>query len=221
VSKNLKRLKLWFRRAPKILVVGTDTGVGKTWWSRELIRHFLKAVRTGKVLYLKPVETGSGLSRDTTWMKKNIGERGRLDIHNILGFKAPASPHLAARLEKKKISFARLVRECKTRLSNYSHAVVEGAGGILTPLTGKKNMLDLAVALDLPVLLVARAGLGTINHSLLTALVLKSRKLRIFGAVLNAGLHGPRNQIILLDNEAYLSKRIPGLVLVPGRTKKP
>ncbi|MBL8995033.1 MAG: dethiobiotin synthase [Spirochaetia bacterium] len=221
MPKNLKFFEEWFRRAPKIFVIGTDTGVGKTWWSRELIRTFLKARRTEKILYLKPVETGSGLSRDTIWMKKKIGERNnRIDIRHILAFKTPASPHLAARLEKKTISFARLVRECRAGLSDYSHAVVEGAGGILTPLSENKTMLDLAEALGLPVLLVARAGLGTINHSLLTAQALKSRNLPIFGTVLNAGLPGPKNWNIVLDNAAYLSKRLPGGFLFPGRPKK-
>lgn len=213
MPKNLKHLETWFRREPKIFVVGTDTGVGKTWWSRELCRYFLARTKTEKILYLKPVETGSGQERDSVWMKKNLGHKPRVDIRGVLNFKTAASPHLAARLEKKRIDFSALVRECRVRLSESSFAVVEGAGGVLTPLNEKKTMLDLAVALDLPVLLIARAGLGTINHSLLSALALKNRKLRIFGAVLNAGLPGPRNWRIVRDNAGYLSRRIPNLVL--------
>lgn len=218
MSKNLKRLESWFRSAPKILVVGTDTGVGKTWWSREIIRYFLKARPTEKILYLKPVETGSGLDRDTTWIKKNLDDaNGRVEIHGICAFKKPVSPHLAARLEGKTVSFPKLVSACRKKLEGFPYAVVEGAGGILTPLSDKKNLLDLAEALDLPVLLIARAGLGTINHSLLTGMALKDRKLRIFGAVMNADLPGPQNRDVAQDNAAYLSKRIPHLVLVGAK----
>jgi dethiobiotin synthetase len=92
---------------------------------------------------------------------------------------------VAARLEGRAISMEVLLGAARALSARHAALVVEGAGGLLAPLTERETYADLAVALGLAVLVVARAGLGTVNHTALTCEALRSRGLRILGVVLN------------------------------------
>ena len=99
--------------------------------------------------------------------------------------RAPLAPAVAARLEGVEISLERVLA-CAAELSRrHAALLVEGAGGLLVPLTPRETYADLAVALGLPVLVVARAGLGTVNHTALTCEALRTRGLAVAGVVLN------------------------------------
>lgn len=183
------------RRLPAgIFVCGTDTGVGKTTVAALLLASMRAAGINAAPM--KPVETGC---------RRRHGAARAADLELCLGaaglrpdartrqwmapyrFTLPASPHLAARLEKKRIDSG-VIRRAFERLSaRYRPVLVEGAGGVMVPLRGRFMLVDLAVMLDLPVVLVARAGLGTINHTLLTLEALAQRRLRVAGVVFNDG----------------------------------
>jgi len=92
---------------------------------------------------------------------------------------------VAARLAGVEISLAHLVDTARALAARHAALVVEGAGGLVVPLTPRETFADLAVALGLPVLVVARAGLGTVNHTALTVEALRARGLAIAGVVLN------------------------------------
>jgi dethiobiotin synthetase len=91
---------------------------------------------------------------------------------------------VAARLEARVVSLARILDAARALAGRHAALLVEGAGGLLTPLTERETYADLAVALGLPVLVVARAGLGTVNHTALTCEALRSRGLAVHGVVL-------------------------------------
>ena len=100
-------------------------------------------------------------------------------------FRAPVAPSVAAQIERKKIDPERILRSFRTLSQRHRFMIIEGAGGIMVPLAQGYLFLDLAEAMGLPVVLVARPGLGTINHTLLTIEALRSRGLTITGVVIN------------------------------------
>jgi len=175
-----------------LFVTGTDTGVGKTFVSASI----LSALRSRgcDAVPMKPVQTGCVqrqgrlIAPDLAFCLKvarlTPSQSDRCDMAPFC-FKPACSPHLAAQRTGATIRFS-VIRKAFCRLSRaHEFVVVEGAGGVLVPLNRRKTMLDLMVALRLPVLLVARPGLGTINHTLLSLEALSRVGLDILGVVLN------------------------------------
>jgi dethiobiotin synthetase len=114
-------------------------------------------------------------------------------------FRMACSPHLAAELERRKISVPEILRAYAWLKKRHEVVIVEGAGGILTPILRQYSMLNLMQALKLPVVVVARPGLGTINHTLLTLRELRRAKLNILGVVINHAVN-ERKTVIEKDN---------------------
>jgi dethiobiotin synthetase len=163
-----------------LFVTGTGTEVGKTVVSALLLARYPAAA------YWKPVATGSRLDRDTATVGELVPAVEILPETCL--FAEPLSPHLAARLEGARIDPACLLAD----FARYRNRplVVEGAGGLLVPLDDDGYLIaHLIAALELPSLVVAHSGLGTINHTLLTLEALRRRELPVAGIVLN----GPRN----------------------------
>jgi len=131
--------------------------------------------------YWKPVQTGIERDDDTSAVRflGNCSERELLD--DGIRLSGPVSPHLAAELNQTHIHIQELIRMVGTTPANW---VIEGAGGVLVPLNELELMINLMVALQLPVLVVSRAELGTINHTLMTLEALRARSLRIAGVVM-------------------------------------
>ncbi len=167
-----------FDPPPALFVTGTDTGVGKT-----LVAAVLMAGLGGT--YWKPVQSGTVDGTDTGWVRRHTGLASSHFLPETYCFKAPLSPHAAARLESVNI------RADAFRLPALTvpPLIVEGAGGVMAPLGEGLLMVDLIRWLGLPVLLVARTTLGTISHTLLSLDKLRAEKIPILGVVMN----GPAN----------------------------
>lgn len=172
-----------------IFITGTDTGVGKTYVGAGLAA----ALRENgiDVGVMKPAETGclrqKGVlvPRDALKLIKAGRVNDPLDLVNPYRFREPLAPAVAAARAGKRIVIRRIVSAFRILARKHDCMLVEGAGGIMVPLTTGRQYLDLAGILNLPVLVVARPGLGTINHTLLTVMALRSRRLRIAGIVIN------------------------------------
>ncbi len=159
---------------PRFFVTGTDTGVGKT-----LICAVLMA--GSGATYWKPVQSGE--PGDTEWVRRATGLPAGRFAPETYRFPHPLSPHAAAALAGGEIELSAF------RLPPTVRLIAEGAGGVLVPLNGGQLMVDLMAHLGLPVLLVARSALGTINHTLLSLEALRRRQLSVLGVVVN----GPKN----------------------------
>jgi dethiobiotin synthetase len=172
-----------------LFVTGTDTGVGKTLIASALLRAFaLSGLRT---VGMKPVATGCLV---------NAPDRGNEDVAALIAasnvsvpvgllnpycFEPAIAPHIAARQAGTTISLAK-IHECYRSLSAVAdRVVVEGAGGLLVPLTTDQDWGDLVRYLELSVVLVVGMRLGCLNHALLTAEVIRSRGLPFAGWVAN------------------------------------
>ena len=174
-------------KAPGIFVTGTDTDVGKTVLCAALILGLkAKGVDAG---YLKPLGTGGepegeGLvSPDVLFVRQVCGLHDPVSQMNPFCLREPLCPLVAGRLEGVHISITQVRAQLRQALGLHRFTVVEGVGGVMVPLTTRLILLDLMVDLDLPVLVAARPGLGTINHTLLTIGAVRDRGLKVVGFI--------------------------------------
>jgi dethiobiotin synthetase len=162
-----------------IFVTGTDTGVGKTVVAAALMHRFRGV---GPLRYWKPIQTGIEIDDDTAMVRR----LGACSAEEIFGkgvrLPKPVSPHLAAQWAGQRIDLAEL--RGLVGDDDDTTWIVEGAGGLLVPINESQTMADWIAFLALPVLVVARSGLGTINHTLLTLEALKARSLRVAGVMM-------------------------------------
>jgi len=196
-----------------VFVTGTDTGVGKTYVAAGILAALRRAGRN--VVPMKPVQTGCLLRKGSLIAPDlmvslhagnlRIPAAERADLAPYC-FQPACSPHLAARLAGKRISLTRIEKYYRLLSSHYDGVIVEGAGGVLVPLNSKETMLDLMCRLQLPVLLVARPGLGTLNHVALSLQALRAARLTVLGVILNQATPG-RWGAIEADNCRMIESR--------------
>lgn len=167
-----------------LFVTGTDTGVGKTLVAAGLLRY---ARRLGLVpIPFKPVETGCDpdpLDALSLWRAAEPPVPPR-DVC-LYAFRLPAAPALAAQAEAQPIQVDHIVARAAQLAAFGDLLIVEGAGGLLVPYAGSTTAADLAAQLGLPLLIVARTALGTINHTALTIAEARHRGLAIAGTILS------------------------------------
>ncbi|MBU2652625.1 MAG: dethiobiotin synthase [Bacteroidetes bacterium] len=185
---------------PALFVTGTDTGVGKTFVSAVLMCGLLNA------RYWKPVQSGTCEGTDTGWIRAATTLAPERFYPEAVKLKAPLSPHLAASMENASICLEDFTLP---PVPENGHLIVEGAGGILVPLNAQELVADLIVKLDLPALLVARSGLGTINHCLLSIFELRRRGIEILGVVMNGPVNPENKKAIEHYGKARVLAQIP------------
>lgn len=185
-----------------LFVTGTDTGVGKTVVSAALLHRFRGVAG---LRYWKPVQTGIEQDDDTAEVLRLSGASAEAALHDGIRLRRPLSPHLSAALSGTAITLPGLL-DIASRQDGSARWIVEGAGGVLVPLNERDLMIDLMSVLGLPVVIAARSGLGTINHTLLTIEALRARALTCAGVV----MVGPPNE----DNRLAIERH--GRVQVVG-----
>jgi dethiobiotin synthetase len=171
--------------AAGVFVSGTDTGVGKTVVACALLRALReRGLDAGA---MKPMETGVGAEGplDALALREAAGGTDSVDEVCPLRFALPAAPNVAAKHENRAVDLDRVTAAYASLAARHAFMVVEGAGGLLVPTREPDTMADLAGSLGLPVLVVARAALGTINHTRLTLEALAARRLRLAGVVIS------------------------------------
>jgi dethiobiotin synthetase len=171
---------------PGLFVTGTDTAAGKTVVSAALVAALRS--RGVAVRALKPVITGLDEPPGSSWPHDHevLARAGGCSAEDVslVQYGPPVSPHLAAELSGRPLDPDRLVRDILARVREDELLVVEGAGGLLVPLSGSYDMRALAADLGLRVVVAARPGLGTINHTLLTVAAARSAGLDVAGVVM-------------------------------------
>jgi len=168
-----------------IFVTGTDTGVGKTVVTAAIAWNLTQAGK--RVALMKPVQTGTIVSgpTDIEFVQKVLGADYSLDVSCPYMFSDPVAPLVASMLVGERIDIKK-IKDAYSRLSSDNDfVIVEGAGGLLVPILEDYFMSDLALDLDLPVLIVTRPNLGTLNHTFLTLESAKKRGLDVAGIVIS------------------------------------
>ena len=161
----------------RLVVCGTDTDVGKTIVSAWLVQGL-------KATYWKPVQSGLEGGGDSERVRLLLNLPSERLLPEVYAFTQPVSPHWAAELDQQPLDPERLKLPEST-----SHLVVETAGGVMVPLSRSWLQIDQLTRWDLPIVLVARSGLGTLNHTLLTLEALRLRNLKVLGLILNGPPH--------------------------------
>lgn len=182
----------------RFFVTGTDTGIGKTVTSA-LLCAALDAI------YWKPIQTGSREGTDRATVMRIASLPRDRTISEAYCFAPPVSPHLAARLAGKRIDLRRIKMP---KLPESENLIAEGAGGVLVPVNERELMSHLMRRLRLPVLLVARSSLGTINHTLLSVAALRTARIRLAGVVM-VGKPNKENRKAI---EHYGDVRVVGII---------
>ena len=182
IKKIMRDIKNQFR----FVICGTDTDIGKT-----LISSFF--VRGLSSFYWKPIQSGIELETDSQTVARLTKVKQTKIINEAYTFKEPVSPHWAAEIDQKVINFQLL------QLPNVDGSlIVETAGGLMVPITRNYLQIDQIKKWGLPVILVCKSGLGTLNHTLLSIEALKKRNIEIIGLVINGKKH--------LDNPKTLTE---------------
>jgi dethiobiotin synthetase len=167
-------------------VTGTDTGVGKTVVSAAIVAVLRD--RGLEVTALKPVITGLDDPSEPDWPPDHellARLAGSLPEQTaLMSYGPPVSPHLAATLAGRPLELPALVEAIRSRAIPGRQLIVEGVGGLLVPLSDHASVRDLARGLGLPVVIAARPGLGTINHTLLTLEAARAAGLEVAAVVL-------------------------------------
>jgi dethiobiotin synthetase len=205
---------------PGIFFTGTDTSVGKTYIVAAVARTLRAQGRP--VCVSKPVASGARLvsgrllSDDTIALAEASGQSEELDRVTPFVFEEPLAPSVAARRQRRRLTVEDLVGAVDRARVPGVPLLVEGIGGLLCPLTDRDTVADLAAALRMPIVIVARRSLGTLNHTLLTIEAAQSRSLDIAGLIINEDV--PATDLAAETNVAEIRRRtdVPVLAVVPN-----
>ncbi|MFH1231122.1 MAG: dethiobiotin synthase [Planctomycetota bacterium] len=162
-------------------ITGTDTGIGKSVVTAGICR--ILRSKGYDIGVMKPVSTGG--RDDAIFLKRQTGLNDSLDLINPYYFRHPIAPLFAAQLEHKSINISKILSAYRKLKQSHQGIIVEGAGGLLVPLKQNYLMADLIRDMRLPLIIVARPTLGTINHTLLTINSARQYKVKIKGFIVN------------------------------------
>ena len=211
-----------------ILVTGTDTGVGKTLVAGGLAAALAR--RGVDVGVMKPFATGAIrvrgrlVSEDARFLQQAAGTDDPLELINPSCLRPPLAPAMAAQVAKNPIDLKKVWKAWRELQARHSTIIVEGVGGLLVPLVTGWTVADLARRWRLPLVIVTRPTLGTINHTKLTVLAARSHGLRVLGLVLNAAVRTRRGLAERLNPAALVEETgVPLLGEIPhlgGRARR-
>lgn len=191
---------------PRIVVTGTDTGIGKTVFAAALAGAL-------DAFYWKPVQAGLDEDTDRETVLRLSGLPPDRLLPEAYRLKTPASPHLAAKIDGIVIDPDTLALPKVDR-----SLVVEGAGGLMVPLTSSLTYIDVMVRWRAPVVLCARTTLGTINHSLLSIEALRARNVQLLGVAFIGDENAESERIICDMGKATRLGRLPHLTRLTAET---
>ena len=192
--------------APVYFISGIDTGIGKTYTTGYLAKLWNQQGK--KTITQKLIQTGNtDISEDIEQHRKMMQmgwfpeDETKLTMPEI--FTYPASPHLATKIDGRKIDFQKIEDATQQLANKYDVVLLEGAGGLMVPLTTELLTIDYLAEKKFPVILVSSGRLGSINHTLLSLEALKSRGLELYALAYNLNDES-QDQLISKDTSDYL-----------------
>ena len=183
-------------RVRGVFVTGTDTGVGKTAVACALAAWC--RARGLDVGVMKPVATGGCPSSDAQHLAKCADAADDPALVNPVCYREPLAPLTAACRSGRPVAVGRIRRAFRQLAARHDVLIVEGIGGLLVPLTRRLTVADLARQIGLPLLVVARPDLGTLNHTLLTLAAARRERLRVCGVAINHAHPAPAEPLARL-----------------------
>jgi dethiobiotin synthetase len=197
-------------------ITGTDTGVGKT-----LVAGGIAAILKNKginVGVMKPIATGCKwinnrlISEDAVFLKLSAEVEDDYELINPISLEQPLAPTVATQLSNTKIDTDKINTAYDTLCERHDYIIVEGIGGLLVPIDEYYFVVDIAEEMELPVIVVCRPTLGTINHTLLTVSYARQHGLDVKGIIINESAENC--DIIVKDTNTDEIKRLTGLPII-------
>lgn len=164
-----------------LFITATDTNVGKSYVAKGIVNELYNKGR--KVCYFKPFQSGIVDLEPSDCMIVQNGNK-KIYTKNSYVTKTPCTPSISAKIDNVEIDIKKVKQDYSTLCECFDIVITEGSGGLLVPVNDKQLMSDVIKALDIPVIIVARPDLGTINHTLLTVEALKKLEIEIKGIVI-------------------------------------
>jgi len=201
-------------------ISGIDTGIGKTYTTGYLAKLWNEQGK--QVITQKLVQTGNvDVSEDIQQHREIMGtgwlpeDESKLTMPEIFSY--PASPHLASELDGREIDFAKINAATETLAQRYDVVLLEGAGGLMVPLTRRLLTIDFVKQQNYPVILVSSGRLGSINHTLLSLEALKMRQIPLYALAYNLN-DDSQDEVIAQDTQqllkAYLAEHFPEVLWI-------
>ncbi|MCF8998856.1 dethiobiotin synthase [Acinetobacter nectaris] len=191
-------------------ISGIDTEVGKTYATGYLARRYLEAGQS--VITQKLIQTGNeAYSEDILKHREIMGvplfeeDHQKITMPEIFSY--PASPHLSAKLDRRPINFNKIAKATQQLTENFELVLLEGAGGLMVPLTDDLLTIDYIQQHEFPVILVTSGRLGSINHTLLSLEALKSRNINLHAIAYNLNDES-EDQTISIETQRYLKEYV-------------
>ncbi|MBW4515245.1 MAG: dethiobiotin synthase [Timaviella obliquedivisa GSE-PSE-MK23-08B] len=194
---------------PQFFITGTDTNIGKTVVSALLTLGLRYA-------YWKPVQSGLTPITDTEFIRSATGLDASYFIPERYRLTQSLSPHAAAKIDSVKIALS----DFQLPATDKPGLIVEGAGGLMVPLNDQDLMIDLIRSLNLPVCLVTRSTLGTINHTLMSIATLQHAKIPILGVIINGQKNQSNREAIAHYGKVPILAELEPLVTITPATLK-
>ena len=189
-------------------VSGIDTGIGKTYATGYLAKLWntqgqstitQKLIQTGNVDVSEDIEKHRDIM-GTGWLPE---DHEKLTMPEIFSY--PASPHLATQLDGRNIDFEKIEKATEILQQRFDVVLLEGAGGLMVPLTTELLTIDYIVQKQLPVILVSSGRLGSINHTLLSLFAIQHYGLKLHALMFNA-IHDSKDSLIATETRQYLKR---------------
>ncbi len=194
--------------APIYFISGIDTGIGKTFTTGYLAK--LWNAQGIKTITQKLIQTGNADVSEDIEQHREIMQMGwfpedasKLTMPEIFSY--PASPHLAAHIDGRKIDFDKIEQATQQLAQRYQAVLLEGAGGLMVPLTEDLLTIDYVAQKQLPVILVSSGRLGSINHTILSLEALKSRGIQLHALAYNLNDES-QDKLISQDTADFLKR---------------
>ncbi|MCF9033959.1 dethiobiotin synthase [Acinetobacter nectaris] len=191
-------------------ISGIDTEVGKTYATGYLARKYLEAGQS--VITQKLIQTGNeAYSEDILKHREIMGvplfeeDHQKTTMPEIFSY--PASPHLSAKLDQRPINFNKIEKATQQLVEKFDLVLLEGAGGLMVPLTDDLLTIDYIQQYEFPVILVTSGRLGSINHTLLSLEALKSRNINLHAIAYNLNDES-EDQTISIETQRYLKEHV-------------
>jgi dethiobiotin synthetase len=213
-------VKLGVRMGKGFFVTGTDTGVGKTVITAALIKT--TTLLGFKTCGMKPIETGCSkegnvfIPSDGMFLKTTAHMQESVDVVTPCCYENPLAPLPASEIEGVSVDIQKMKDAYAHLSAKYEVVIVEGIGGLLVPITRNYFVLDLARDYDLPLIVVSRPGLGTLNHTLLTTQYAENEGLAVAGIIINYS-HHPEDTLAEETNPEILKQisKVPIIGIFP------
>lgn len=199
-----------------IYITANDTEIGKTFVTSLILNSLSKKNKRSKIAMIKPIESGviNYKNSDLGIINNNNKNLKNIDYFNFYSFKEPISPYTASLIENKKINYKSLIKKISLINEEYDITIVEGAGGLMVPITRNKKIIDMIKDLNSHCYLIVNPNLGTINHTYLSIQSIKEYKIKFNGIIINSypknpGISEIYNPIFFSNNKIKIQGVIP------------